>query len=114
MLDLNRNNSSTLEYIFPLFNFILALMLVVALRGNMIESEEIISDKQARETELLMGIVSVPLLVFISIVLMHSHWTITFDVCIVYAVFINRIVLGLLPRTRGVVLEEGGQLNNQS
>ena len=77
-------------------------MLLVALRGGMVEPTAIISDRQARGIELLVGIVSIPLLIYAVMVSVHSHWTITFDICLFYAVFINRTVLGLFSGIKNV------------
>lgn len=101
---LDQSGSGLFQYVFPIINVSFAFAFILAFRANFIEPRKLITYKQAKKMELLLGVLLIPLFVFTSEVFLHNHWTVTFSMCLFYVTFINSLVVGLLSSRSGAVL----------
>lgn len=92
--------NSQLNYyiIFPLINILISIIILVAMRVELISAVDLISDKQVKRKELVVGIIFIPLLIFISQYLLKNHWVITFSMCLFYITVINSFLLKLYSK----------------
>jgi hypothetical protein len=74
--------------IFPILNIITTFLLFFTFRLDFID----ISDRQARKSELILGLIMIACLFFISQFILHNYWVITFSLCVVYATNVNEVI----------------------
>lgn len=79
-------DSIPLDYniIFPVINVLISVVLLAAMRGDFFHPEEVISNRQARRKEIILGIIFIPAMVIASQYLFKNNWIITFSVCLFY------------------------------
>lgn len=83
--------------IISIINILLPLALLIAMRIEYINPEDLVSNRQAKRRELVLGIILVPALFVVSEFYMKNHWTETFSICLFYTIFINNLSAKFLP-----------------
>jgi len=75
--------------IFPIWNIINGVLLVLMLRFNIID-ENCISDRDATITQAIFGLASVFIIFILCSYVFDLYWAITFSICIVYTTSFDR------------------------
>jgi hypothetical protein len=82
--------------IFPLWNLINAVLLLIMLRYKIID-EECISDRDASFAEVVIGLLIVLILFIFCNYVFKLHWAITFSICIIYATSFDKALQSVFP-----------------
>ena len=82
--------------IFPIWNIINCVLLLLMLFLNIID-EECISDRKITFVQIVLGLVSVIIIVLICNNVFKLHWAITFSICMVYTTSFDRALQSVLP-----------------
>ncbi len=93
------DRSSGLNYIFPLINYLNALILAFTFRTNILKPSAIL-DIHAKRSEILVGSIAVILIFIYSRYILNDYWAITFSMCLAYATIINEIINKILFKNR--------------
>jgi hypothetical protein len=88
----------SLWMIFPGLNLISAFTLLLLIRIKVINEKNIISTKQAKSHELIIGSVAVIIIFVLSQFLFKNYWAITFSICLTYAGLANEILTKIFFR----------------
>ncbi|MDD5326315.1 MAG: hypothetical protein PHY02_00695 [Phycisphaerae bacterium] len=91
-----------LQLIFPIWNIINGVLLLIMLRFGII-NEECISDRDTTFFQVLLGLTAVIIIFLICHFVLELYWAITFSICIVYATSFDKALQSVLP---GLTCEE--------
>jgi len=83
--------------VFPIWNIINGVLLILMLRFNIID-ENCIADRNATAGQVTLGLISVLILFILCNFIFKLHWAITFSICIVYATSFDRALQTVFPR----------------
>jgi len=86
------NHPGFIPITFSILNIIIAYLSFIALVRSIKDRSVNISDKQPEKFELIIGSIIVICLFYISHYILNNFWAITFSICMVYAVSINRFI----------------------
>ncbi len=82
--------------VFPIWNIINCVLLLLMLFFNIID-EECISDRKATLVQIVLGLVSVFIIFVFCNYVFKLYWAITFSICIVYTTSFDRALQSVLP-----------------
>ncbi len=82
--------------IFPLWNIINSVLLVLMLQYKFID-EECISDRKATLFQIILGLFAVCVVLFLCNYIFKLYWAITFSICIVYTTSFDRAIQNVFP-----------------
>ena len=94
---LKSDNARNWLLVFPLWNIINGVMLILMLRLRVID-EECISDRDATASEVIIGLIVVLVIFIFCNYVFKLHWAITFSICIVYTTSFDRALQSVFPR----------------
>ena len=77
--------------IFPVINFIQALLLFMLLRLQFINKDSI-TDDNAKKWQIVIGTVSLIIIFLISNFILNNYWALTFSLCLIYSMGINDLI----------------------
>lgn len=83
-------HSQGIWVIFPALNIVSAFFLFFLFRTSVL-------DKQARKSEIILGIILVSIILFISHYILKNYWAITFSISTFYATNLNEIFNKIFP-----------------
>jgi hypothetical protein len=92
-----------LQLIFPIWNIINGVLLLIMLRFGII-NEKCISDRDATGLQIILGLTAVIIIFLICHFVLELYWAITFSICIVYATSFDKALQSVLP---GLTCEGG-------
>lgn len=88
-----QGDASFFLLIFPAINVFVSVAILFGIKSKRVKPEEMIYDLwPIKKTDLLVGIIFIPMLLFISINIMRNYWTETFSMCLFYVTFLNDTV----------------------
>jgi hypothetical protein len=93
---LNSSRIQNWQIIFPLWNFINGVLLLLMLRFRIID-EECISDRDATAREVFLGLFAVIVIFIFCNYVFKLHWAITFSICIIYATSFDKALQSVFP-----------------
>ena len=82
--------------VFPVWNIINGVLLLLMLRFNVID-EECISDRKATLVQIILGLIAVLVIFILCNYVFKLYWAITFSICIVYTTSFDRALQNVLP-----------------
>ncbi|MCX5635001.1 MAG: hypothetical protein NTW55_04045 [Planctomycetota bacterium] len=82
--------------IFPMWNIINGALLLLMLRGGII-NEKCISDRDSTAGEVFRGLFAVLVVFIFCNYLFKLHWSITFSICIIYATSFDKALQSFFP-----------------
>jgi len=82
--------------VFPLWNIINGVLLLLMLRGKIID-ERCISDRDATIQEVIIGLIAVLVIFVFCNYVFNLHWAITFSICIVYTTSFDKALQSVFP-----------------
>ena len=85
-------NSQGLLIIFPLWNLINSVLIIMLVRYEFI-NEEIIIDDNVTASEVIIGLVSVSILFCLSKYIFNQYWAVTYSICLVYSLNAKKMVV---------------------
>ena len=86
---LKNNDAHNWQLVFPLWNIINGVLLLLMLRLKIID-EECISDRDATPTQIILGLIAVLIIFVFCNYVFKLYWAITFSICIVYTTSFDR------------------------
>jgi len=93
--------------IFPIWNIINGVWLLLMLRFRIID-EECISDRDAKAAQVIIGLTAVLIIFVFCNSVFRLHWAITFSICIIYTTSFDRALQSVFP---GLGYEESEQVS---
>ena len=93
---LKNDNARDWQIIFPIWNIINGVLLLLMLRLKIID-EECISDRDASATEVIIGLTAVLVIFIFCNYVFKLYWAITFSICIIYATSFDRALQSVFP-----------------
>jgi hypothetical protein len=84
------------QLVFPVWNIINGILLLLMLRFKIID-EECISNRNANTTEVIMGLVAALFILILCNYVFKLYWAITFSICIVYTTSFDRALQSVFP-----------------
>jgi hypothetical protein len=93
--------------IFPIWNIINGVWLLLMLRFRVID-EECISDRDATMGQVIIGLAVVLIIFIFCNSVFRLHWAITFSICIIYTTSFDRALQSVFP---GMAYEESEQVS---
>lgn len=93
---LKSNDVRDWQLIFPIWNIINGVLLLLMLRFRIID-EECISDRDADATEVVIGIAAVLVIFIFCNFIFKLYWAITFSICIIYATSFDKALQSVFP-----------------
>jgi DNA-directed RNA polymerase subunit RPC12/RpoP len=84
------------QIIFPIWNVINSILLVVMLRYRVVD-EECISDRDASLKEVAIGLIAVLAIFIFCNNVFNLHWAITFSICIIYTTCLDKGLQSVFP-----------------
>jgi hypothetical protein len=84
------------QIIFPIWNIINSILIVVMLRYRIVD-EECISDRDASLKEVVIGLIAVLIIFFLCNNVFNLHWAITFSICIIYTTCLDKGLQSVFP-----------------
>jgi hypothetical protein len=84
------------QLVFPVWNIINGVILLLMLRLKIID-EECISDRDANATEVVISMVAVLIIFAICNYVFKLYWAITFSICIIYTTSFDRALQSVFP-----------------
>jgi hypothetical protein len=84
------------QLVFPIWNIINGVLLLLMLRLKIID-EECISDRDANATEVVISMAAVLIIFALCNYVFKLHWAITFSICIVYTTSFDRALQNVFP-----------------
>jgi DNA-directed RNA polymerase subunit RPC12/RpoP len=82
--------------VFPVWNIINGVLLLLMLRFNVID-EECISDREATLVQIILGLIAVLVIFILCNYVFKLYWAITFSICIVYTTSFDRALQNVFP-----------------
>lgn len=86
--------------IFPVWNIINGVLLILMLRLRIID-EQCISDRNASSGEVMFGLIAVLVLFVFCNYVFGQHWAITYSICTIYATSFDKALQSVFPRLAG-------------
>jgi hypothetical protein len=83
--------------VFPIWNIINSVLLVVMLRFKILDQDSI-SDRDASSAEVVIGLIAVILIFIFCNFVFKLHWAITFSICTIYATSFDKALQSVFPR----------------
>lgn len=83
-------------FIFPVWNIINGVLLLLMLQYKFID-DECISDRKATFFQIILGLLAVCVILFLCNYVFKLYWAITFSICIVYTTSFDRALQNVLP-----------------
>jgi hypothetical protein len=83
--------------VFPIWNIINSVLLVVMLRFKILDKDSI-SDRDASAAEVAIGLIAVILIFIFCNFVFTLHWAITFSICTIYATSFDKALQSVFPR----------------
>jgi hypothetical protein len=99
------NNVHNWQLIFPLWNIINGILLLVMLRLKIID-EECISDRDATPTQIILGLLAVLIIFVFCNYVFKLYWAITFSICIIYAASFDKALQNVFPGLTNIPMAE--------
>jgi len=93
---LNSDRIQNWQIIFPMWNIINGALLLLMLRGGII-NEECISDRDATASEVILGLFAVIVIFIFCNYVFKLHWAITFSICIIYTTSFDKALQSVFP-----------------
>jgi hypothetical protein len=93
---LKSNDANDWQLIFPIWNIINGVLLLLMLRLKIID-EECISDRDATLVQIILGLVAVLIIFALCNYVFKLYWAITFSICIVYTTSFDRALQNVFP-----------------
>jgi hypothetical protein len=84
------------QIIFPIWNVINSILLVVMLRYRIVD-EECISDRDASLKEVVIGLIAVLAIFIFCNYVFKLHWAVTFSICIIYTTCLDKGLQSVFP-----------------
>jgi hypothetical protein len=84
------------QLVFPIWNIINGVLLLLMLRLKIID-EECISDRDANATEVVISMVAVLIIFALCNYVFKLYWAITFSICIIYTTSFDRALQNVFP-----------------
>jgi hypothetical protein len=84
------------QLIFPIWNIINGVLLLLMLRLKIID-EECISDRDATAVQIILGLIAVLVIFVFCNYVFKLHWAITFSICIIYTTSFDRALQSVFP-----------------
>lgn len=84
------------QLIFPVWNIINSVLLILMLRLKIID-EECISDREATLVQVILGLTAVLVILILCNYVFKLYWAITFSICIVYTTSFDRALQNVFP-----------------
>ncbi|MBN1391550.1 MAG: hypothetical protein JW947_01970 [Sedimentisphaerales bacterium] len=84
------------QLIFPVWNIINSVLLILMLRLKIID-EECISDRKATPVQIILGLIAVLIIFILCNYVFKLYWAITFSICIVYTTSFDRALQNVFP-----------------
>jgi hypothetical protein len=84
------------QLIFPIWNIINGVLLLLMLRLKIID-EECISDRDATAVQIILGLAAVLIIFVFCNYVFKLHWAITFSICIIYTTSFDRALQNVFP-----------------
>ncbi len=97
---LMNNDTNNLLILFPLWNIINGIIMLLLFRGGFI-NERCIADRDARAVEVILGLLSVIVIFILCNYVFKMHWAITFSICIIYTTSFDRGLQSVFPGLTG-------------
>ena len=91
--------------VFPLWNIINGILLIVMLRLKII-NEDCVSDRNASLKEVVIGLIAVFLIFLLCDHILKLHWAVTLSVCIIYTTSLDKGLQSVFPVLAGQSDEE--------
>ncbi len=82
--------------VFPVWNIINCVLLLLMLRFRIID-EDCISDRKATFVQIILGLIAVAVIFVFCNYVFKLYWAITFSICIVYTTSFDRALQNLFP-----------------
>jgi hypothetical protein len=82
--------------VFPIWNIINGVLLLLMLRFRIID-EECISDRDATAGEVILGLIAVIVIFVFCNYVFKLHWAITFSICTIYATSFDKALQSVFP-----------------
>jgi hypothetical protein len=84
------------QIIFPIWNIINGILLILMLRLKIID-QECISDRDASATEVIIALTAVFIIFIFCNFIFKLYWAITFSICIIYAASFDKALQSVFP-----------------
>jgi DNA-directed RNA polymerase subunit RPC12/RpoP len=94
---LKSDNARDWLLIFPVWNIINGVMLILMLRLRIID-EQCVSDRDASAGEVIFGLIAVLVLFIFCNYVFKQHWALTFSICTIYATSFDKALQSVFPR----------------
>ncbi len=82
--------------VFPIWNIINGILLLVMLRFRIVD-EECISDRDATAGQVFLGLIAVLTIFILCNYVFELYWAITFSICIIYATSFDKALQSVFP-----------------
>ena len=93
---LNSSHIQNWQIIFPMWNIINGILLLVMLRFRIVD-EECISDRDATAGQVFRGLIAVIVIFIFCNYVFKLHWAITFSICIIYTTSFDKALQSVFP-----------------
>jgi DNA-directed RNA polymerase subunit RPC12/RpoP len=93
---LKNDNVRNWQLVFPIWNILNGILLLLMLRFKIID-EECISDRDASATEVVIGLAAVLIIFALCNYVFKLYWAITFSICIIYATSFDKALQSVFP-----------------
>jgi DNA-directed RNA polymerase subunit RPC12/RpoP len=93
---LRGDNARNWLIIFPIWNIINGVLLLLMLRLKVID-EECVADRDAMASEVIIGLVAVIIIFVFCNYVFKLHWAITFSICTIYATSFDKALQSVFP-----------------
>jgi hypothetical protein len=91
------DNARNWLLVFPVWNIINGVMLILMLRYR-ITDEQCIADRDATAGEVILGLIAVLVIFVFCDYVFKLHWAITFSICTIYATSFDKALQSVFPR----------------
>ena len=93
---LKSNDVRDWQLVFPIWNIINGVLLLLMLRLKIID-EECISDRDATTAQIILGLIAVLVIFIFCNYVFKLYWAITFSICIIYTTSFDRALQNVFP-----------------
>jgi hypothetical protein len=93
---LKNNDAHNWQLVFPIWNIINGVFLLLMLNLKIID-EECISDRKAAPTQIILGLIAILVIFILCNYVFKLYWAITFSICIVYTTSFDRALQNVFP-----------------
>ena len=97
---LAENDAALYMMIFPLTNVISSMIMLFAIRYNIVRPSELIIDKEIEKREFVVGASLIPVIILASVYILKNYWIETFSICLFYVTVVNNFAIKTIPHTR--------------